>query len=257
MVVFKGMVPRPLPVPPRDLNGDRVTDISPKPRDFTQLSSYGAIKSGKDQLPFVAAPRSILTSQPLPPFRDAAHYIACHDPNALFYPPNTKSLLSFTTGMRVALMSSDGKLHFPMTISSFVVGLRARDFIPVLDGAGRVVVQAIEADGETIKTQILLQDLVWVTPSGERVNPDWVLSPPKKIPQTPSEILLKPLFEEVQAMPRGSSPQDKLRMIDTAITRWAGVDEDPARTQQLMASPMREALKRALGLLSGLAPKDF
>lgn len=255
-LVFKGAIPKPLPQRSCDLNGDRVKDVMPTPRDFSNLSSYGALQNGSRTIPFTSAPRSILTGRQFPSFQKASHYIACTDPQARFYPPNAKSLLSFTTGMRVALLSGDGKTQFPMTITGFVVGLES-SFVPVKDQTGHVLTQAIEMQGETVRSQTLVQDLVWFTESGERVNPDWVLSPPPKVRLTPSEILLKPLFEEVQAMPETPSAKERLRMIDAALERWASTGEDPARTQTLTTPPMREALKRALGLLSGLAPKDL
>jgi hypothetical protein len=255
-LVFKGAVPKPPPQPSCDLNGDRVKDVMPAPRDFSNLSSYGALQNGSRTIPFTSAPRGIFTGRQFPSFQKASHYIACTDPQARFYPPNSKSLLSFSIGMRVALLSGDGKVQFPMTITGFVVGLES-SLTPVKDRAGHVLTQAIEMQGETVCSQTLVQDLVWITGSGERVHPNWVLSPPPKIRLTPSEVLLKPLFEEVQAMPEVPLAKERLRMIDAALHRWASTGEDPERAQALTTPPMREALKRALGILSGLAPKDL
>lgn len=257
---FRGAVPKPLPQPSADLNGDGQKDVNPVARDFDSLEKFGALslKNGWRQIPFSAAPRSILTAKSqLPPFQNVKEYAVCTDPAALFYPPQSKSLLSFATGMRVALLfPDDGKIHYPMTITGFVVGYQAPHFTPVME-RGRVVVQAIEAQGEVVRSQTLVKDLVWVMPNGERVNPNWVLAAPPKIPQSAAEKLLKPLFEEVKELGTVPDPKVRLQKIDAAIEKWASVDEDPERTQQLMTPPMRDALRRALGLLSGLAPKEL
>lgn len=256
---FRGAVPRPLPTKSYDLNGDRVKDVMPEPEDFTRLRTYGALQNGRTTIPLTQAPRKLLKGTQHPLFRDVAHYLMCTDPAARFYPPNIKSLLSFSTGMRVAILQLDGKVYYPRSITGFVAGMKLEreQFLPITNSHEQVLVQAIEADGEKVHHQALLQDLVWVTSMGERVNPDWVLAAPPKIPQTAAEKLLKPLFEEVKEFGTVPDPKVRLQKIDAAIEKWASIDEDPERTQQLMTPPMRDALRRALGLLSGLVPKEL